>query len=86
MSSLDHIANNASTTSGSSTAGNVQNERIPVITPSKDDWSGLSDAAERRKRQNRVNKRASRKSYVASGSTYGVVVRFRLTISFLYVG
>lgn len=84
MSSLDHIAN-ANTTSGSS-AGNVQNERFPVITPSKDDWSGLSDAAERRKRQNRVNKRASRKSYVGPGFTYGVVVRFRLTISFLYVG
>lgn len=75
MSSLDHITN-VSTTSGSSTGGNVQNERIPVIIPSKDDWSGLSDAAERRKRQNRVNKRASRKSYIGSGSMYGVVVRF----------
>lgn len=68
MSSLDHITNNASAAFGSSTAGNIQNERIPVVTPSKDDWSGLRDAAERRKRQNRVNKRASRKSYIGSGS------------------
>lgn len=27
----------------------------------KDEWAGLSDAKERRKRQNRINKRAARK-------------------------
>lgn len=43
---------------------NVTGERIPLTKseiPSADDWHGLADAKERRKRQNRLNQRRHRK-------------------------
>lgn len=64
MDTTDDIDRNASAQSDPSPSIPDTHEKIPISNRDvsiDDDWSGLRDAAERRKRQNRVNQRAHRK-------------------------
>lgn len=64
MDAIDDIARNTSAPSDPSPSIPHTHDKIPISNrdvSTNDDWSGLRDGAERRKRQNRINQREHRK-------------------------
>lgn len=64
MGAIDDIARNTSAPSDPSPSIPHTHDKIPISTrdvSTNDDWSGLRDGSERRKRQNRINQREHRK-------------------------